>query len=419
MTNLIALPNEILHHVFKHVDPIDLAHLSRSCKSLNSNIASDGQLYRAVYCQILDKPTQEKVGEIDYEKNLKDLVRFRYILNNSASASEKAIHLPFIADFTTTLLRTASGGPTSSNITLLKSHISSSRPSTTNLEAFLSQSVTFNRASLSPHAATHSHPPLPSLPHRQASAKLHVLYGKPILLPRRTHFNTPYPYAVSMVYDLRNYTEATMWGPYMGDGQASVDWEKLEAVMLVLGHNVESFRASIGEQMLPRGLVWKEGWKGAQPYSYRSVDIAGEDSDEEEVVEEVEDGDGDGEEGEGSEVVEDPYNITGTWMRVVCFLDFHDLFAYNFTSPTMPAGTPRPALQTTEAIRLITMELRVTHSEPPGPEDGQEHPVVYFEGVSRSLHSAWDVNANSNIRGNVRMTKEGEVRWQSISVYNG
>ncbi|PVH88883.1 hypothetical protein DL98DRAFT_445923 [Cadophora sp. DSE1049] len=415
MTNLIALPNEILHHVFKHVDPIDLAHLPCSCKFLNTNIASDGQLYKAVYCQMLDKPHQDQMGEIDYEKRMKDLVRYRYILNSPASASEKATHLPFIADFTTTLLRTASGAPSSSNITLLKSHISSSRPSTTNLEAFLSQSVTYNRASLSPHAATHSHPPLPDLSLRQASAKLHVLYGKPILLPRRTHFNTPYPYAVSMVYDLRNYTEATLWGPYMGDGQASVDWEKLEAVMLVLGHNVDSFRASIGEQMLPRGLVWKEGWRGAQPYSYRSVDIAGEDSDEEVV--EVEDGDGD--EGEGGEVVEDPYNITGTWMRVVCFLDFHDLFAYNFTSPTMPAGTPRPALQTTEAIRLITMELKVTHSEPPGPDDGQEHPVVYFEGVSRSLHSAWDANANSNIRGNVRMTKEGEVRWQSISVYNG
>jgi len=420
MANLIALPNEILHHIFKHVDPTDLAHLSCSCKFLSTNIASDGQLYKAVYFHILDKPPQDQIEEIDYEKRIKDLARYRHILNSPASVAEKAKHLAFIADYTTALLRTASGAHSSINIALLKSLISSSRASTSNLEAFLSQSVTYNRASLSPHSATHSHQPLPSYALRQASAKLHVLYGKPILLPRRTHFNTPYPYAVSMVYDLRNYTEATLWGPYMGDGQATADWEKLEAVMLVLDHNVESFRASIGEQMLPRGLVWKEGWRGAQPYSYRSVDIAGEDSDDEEQVVEVEEGD-EGEEGEEKEkdVVEDPYNITGTWMRVVCFLDFHDLFAYNFTSPTMPAGTPRPALQTTEAIRLITMELKATHSESPGPNDGQEHPVVYFEGVSRSLHSAFDANANSNIRGNVRMTKEGEVRWQSISVYNG
>lgn len=53
MTNLIALPNEILHNIFRHVDPVDLAHLSTSCRFLNDNIASDGQLYRAVYCQIL------------------------------------------------------------------------------------------------------------------------------------------------------------------------------------------------------------------------------------------------------------------------------------------------------------------------------------------------------------------------------
>ncbi|KAH7336270.1 hypothetical protein BKA65DRAFT_538423 [Rhexocercosporidium sp. MPI-PUGE-AT-0058] len=419
MTNLIALPNEILHNIFKHVDPVDLAHLSTSCRFLNNNIASDGQLYRAVYCQILDEPPQELAGEIDYEAQLKDLVRYRYILNSAASVEEKTTHLPFIESFTTSLLRTASSHPQSSNITLLKSHISSSRPSTTNLEAFLSQSQTYNRASHSlSHTQSLTKPSLPPLSLRQASAKLHVLYGKPILLPRRTHFNPPYPYAVSMVYDLRNYTEQTLWGPYMGDGQASVDWEKLEAVMLVLGHNVESFRNSIGEQMLPRGLVWKEGWKGASPWSYRSVDLKGLDSDEEE--EEEGEGGVEGEvEGQQRREVEDPYNITGTWMRVVCFLDFHDLFAFNFTSPTMPQGTPRPALQTTEAIRLITMEIRATHSEPPGPDDGQSHPIVYFEGVSRSLHSAWDANANSNIRGSVRMTKEGEVRWQSISVYNG
>lgn len=139
-----------------------------------------------------------------------------------------------------------------------------------------------------------------------------------------------------MVYDLRNYTEETLWGPYMGDGLATVDWEKLEAVMLVLGHNVESFRNSIGEQMLPRGLVWKEGWRGASPYSYTSVDIAGVDSDDEEEEEEEEEESGIGRGGRGKEEegvkkkedVEDPYNITGTWMRV------------SFEVPILPCENP-------------------------------------------------------------------------------
>jgi len=65
------------------------------------------------------------------------------------------------------------------------------------------------------------------------------------------------------------------------------------------------------------------------------------------------------------------------------------------------------------------MEIHVTKAEDPGPNDGQALPVVYFEGTSRSMHTQWDPNANSKIRGTVRLTKEGEVRWQTISVYGG
>lgn len=65
------------------------------------------------------------------------------------------------------------------------------------------------------------------------------------------------------------------------------------------------------------------------------------------------------------------------------------------------------------------MELRVSHKEDPGPNDGQDYPVVHFTGTARSLHASWDPNANSNIRGTVRQTQEGEIRWTSISVFNG
>jgi len=35
------------------------------------------------------------------------------------------------------------------------------------------------------------------------------------------------------------------------------------------------------------------------------------------------------------------------------------------------------------------------------------------------MHASFDPNANSNIRGEVRMTHEGEVRWTTYSVYSG
>lgn len=65
----------------------------------------------------------------------------------------------------------------------------------------------------------------------------------------------------------------------------------------------------------------------------------------------------------------------------------------------MPAHLPRPILDEVEATRLVIMKIHVTKVEAPGPEDGQALPVVHFEGLSRSLESSWDDNANSDLRG--------------------
>lgn len=61
------------------------------------------------------------------------------------------------------------------------------------------------------------------------------------------------------------------------------------------------------------------------------------------------------------------------------------------------------------------MEIRVTKVEPPGPDDGQELPVVHFKGVSRSMHSNWDPNANSGIRG-MSLSAKSPIPFNSVSV---
>lgn len=50
---------------------------------------------------------------------------------------------------------------------------------------------------------------------------------------------------------------------------------------------------------------------------------------------------------------------------------------------------------------------------------GERLPVVHFKGTSRSLHASWDPNANSKIRGIVRQTPEGEIRWTTFSIFHG
>jgi hypothetical protein len=118
-------------------------------------------------------------------------------------------------------------------------------------------------------------------------------------------------------------------------------------------------------------------------------------------------------------VLKDPYNISGIWHRIVCFLDYSDLIAFNFGATHMPSGQPREPIKTEEAIRHITMKLMVTEVQPPGRFDNPTLPVASFTGVCRAMDHPWDLNANSKIKGTVRLTPEGEVRWTTISVFEG
>lgn len=100
--------------------------------------------------------------------------------------------------------------------------------------------------------------------------------------------------------------------------------------------------------------------------------------------------------------------------------DYSDFFNFNFPHGVpLPADEPRPALNVGGAMRLILLRMRVDKIDPPGAGDHPNYPVVHFVGFSRALDGAWDDNADSDLRGSVRMTPEGAVRWTTYSIFNG
>ncbi|KAK4103793.1 hypothetical protein N658DRAFT_467377 [Parathielavia hyrcaniae] len=220
-----------------------------------------------------------------------------------------------------------------------------------------------------------------------------------------------YSLACSKVYDMREYTRGSRWGPFLegdsGDGDGGgdgvrVDWEKVEAIMMVLGTNI---RAK-GLERFPIFLhFWGKPFAGTWAQSYIPWSRDRELGRKKEVRELDR---------------EDPYGATGCWLRVVSFLDYHDFYHFNFPSVDgLPPDVPRPPLDEGQATRLILMRMRVKNVEPPGPGDHPDYPVTHFGGFSRALDGSWDDNADAVIRGTVRVTPEGDVHWTSYSVYNG
>ncbi|CAN8102141.1 unnamed protein product [Discula destructiva] len=413
MTIFTDLPVEIVSSILSFVDPADLPSCSLACRFLHHAIKDNIALFRALYFNYLDKPAQV---DLDWIQEIQDLVKLRAICAGSDPA--KARHLAFVFNTTTRLLARsvsqASDRPRMSityadgrNVSLLRDCFANDPVR----EAFLCQSFLFQRARV-PIKNFEQPKQLPTAA-QLMSAKLHCLFGDMVLNYGRTRSSRTYPFACSKVYDLREYTSRTRWGPFIDEGPGPVgspgnengelglpddrvDWEKVEAIMIVLWYNIRS-------KGLDRLPVFEHFWKvplaGCWPNSYIPLPLNREIKDLE---------------------LEDPYDVTGTWLRVVCFLDFNDFFAYNFPQhDNLPDHLPRPIIDEIEALRLIIVKLHVTKVEPPGPEDGQSRPVVHFEGISRSLDSSLDDNANSDIRGTVRTTREGEVRWTTLSIFQG
>lgn len=181
----------------------------------------------------------------------------------------------------------------------------------------------------------------------------------------------------------------------------------MEALMIDIGYNMTRSREC---QMLAKD-IWTQPFEGAFPNSYQTKDLpkfmsplpaspSDELSPSPELI--------------------DPYNITGTWARVVCFLDFTELFHYNFAHASSGPDIPRPPLASDEATRLLMMRIEATRVEGPGEhDDGQELPVVHFTGTARPVEAPSDMTHQATLRGSVRLTRHGDVRWTTFSVYHG
>lgn len=366
MASFLELSHELLHCIFCEIEPADLSALSKTCRALHSYVRGNRLLHKDLYVRRYDEPRPSDV-EPDWEKEVQDLVKLEKILECEARDS-KPEYLQFVAEQIDKLIESARTEHESSlNLQMLSEYFKY----TSNVDAFLCASSLFARAG-SEQQQPASTPEL-----QQASAKIHCLFGVPVdHIPNRSSFSIQRPdlrlspsactrlqsrpqrpllthtYARSKVYDLRQYTDGTMWGPFMDDGSQRVDWEKVEAVMVVLGFNLNKFTER-SEGRWPR--VWHKPFAGATPNSFLSrppsAGPSKEADDEMHHIREL----------ALSLDAQDPYGVSGTWMRVVCFLDYNDLYAFNF-SQRIPDDQLREPIDTEEGIIDLKESVRMAQS---------------------------------------------------------
>lgn len=423
-SGLLDLSTELLHNVLTYVEPVDLATLSQACRPLRSYINSTRLLWKELYLNRYDDPKLDV--EPSWQDELQRTIQLEKILE-CTDRDVKRSKIEFVAEQSMRLLQRAkvNGEGGERNIELLTDFFETAD----NQDALLCSSSLYDRSGTSrQHAA-----PTPEL--RQFSAKLHCLFGRPIdpVPSRRCH-----PYfgqshvltdhilspdsspsantrrqspndipvhwvARAKVYDLRQYTEHNLWGPFMDDGSHRVDWEKVEAIMVVLGYNMNLFRVR-SDGRFP--YVWDTPWRGAIPKSFRSPpprpkddnDISKEDDGSTVISNMIQHALKNPQQIYGSSDIPstlqptlaslDPYGVTGTWIRVVCFLDYNDLYTFNFSSPVdsdeprRPIDTQEGIIDLTEQVCVLVQPLRILmmHSNPTDSHQArsdQDRPTRY------------------------------------------
>lgn len=370
MSSFLELSHELLHCIFTEIEPDDLSSLSQTCRALHRYISGNRLLHKDLYVRRYDEPIDHP-AEPDYEEWMHRRVKLEKLLGTD-NRDAKRQNLEFVAGEIVSLVATADKDQEASkNIHLL----GESFKSADNIDTLLCSSALFAPGRAGDNDQTQAD--TPEL--RQASAKLHCLYGVPVepsvsripfhsflrhpraglaLSPSlctrsHTHGRNTHQYARSKVYDLREYSDATLWGPFMKDGSHRVDWEKVEAIMIVLGFNLRRF-TDRSDGRFP--LVWKHPFVGATPGSYRTPPRIAP-SEKKEFDEDA---------GVIRELALnldalDPYGVTGSWMRVVCFLDYNDLYAFNF-SDRIPEDQLREPIDTEEGLIELREMARIVPS---------------------------------------------------------
>lgn len=197
------------------------------------------------------------------------------------------------------------------------------------------------------------------------------------------------------VYDLRRYKEDTLWGPFLrGEkGELRANWVHMQHIVNVVAMKLRELPGlALQIYNKPRaGISATQAYSAPFAHDRKPHDWAG---------------------------------VAGTWRRFVCFMDYRDLFAFNFSvSGTGPRDRAFFDDDYQEAIRPVELHLDVLDSsmsesstEPSSepPSHAVRYPPLFFKGMSRGAHSA-----DAAVEGSVRVLADGSVRWSFVTKYDG
>ncbi|KAJ3556319.1 hypothetical protein NM688_g2093 [Phlebia brevispora] len=394
---LLDIPHELAEHILKFCHVCDVSRVSQTCRNMHKLVYpdDDNYLWRELFLlypfddprKRMIMPGEEVPDEMDWKGELqRRVLAERILLTDPASLEEQEEAVIRALSTMVHAVNIATRGPhgaESHNLTWVYNVLTKSP--VLNDVSFKSEFSIIGQLQARLRCYL-------GLTHQTGESDASRQFLKELRTKSRCY-----------TYDLRKYNRETYWGPYLvwkrhpsDDGELVVNWEHIEHIMNVIIMNIRDV-PSEWEDIWPK---W--GLDATRLYS-----------------------------APGSTRSRDPRDwagVEGLWRRVVCFMDYRDLFAFNFSAfndgplnPAYFATDPRFS----EAIRLMEYDIRLKGSSLVADRNAgssgvdyeysdPNYPTLYFQGTCRGLN-----NNSGSVEGSVRMFAPGVIRWNFVTAYEG
>ncbi|KZS90325.1 hypothetical protein SISNIDRAFT_488532 [Sistotremastrum niveocremeum HHB9708] len=399
---VFKIPSEVTELSLIYSHPRDVAAFAQTCKYFYALVYSsvDSHLWRYLFlAQGFDDPrikdaTIDPTIKVDWKANLQHIIHIESLLKAGFFQAPR----PQRIDILTTLV----------NMVVNVGPISPLLPESGTLK-WVQRQIDLADLHTRPgpfkvvpeKAGSDSIPPGPEGEELEEVILRHRLHNWLGLSPKEQHESQAVSRrlkARSFIYDLRRYSKKTQWAPLLPENPDRANWIHVDYLQEVLAWNVYEHGDGLVPHRPPLGL------EATRPYSAP---------------------------GNGALRKSDWAGVEGKWRRIVSFMDYRDIYAFNFT-PDGQSGTrdPEVFLQEgfEEATRFITLDLQITgfsptYSNSPSPLKNKEcglhtdlgpRPTIHFSGTSKG-----GSGNESSVKGVVRVTRHGLIRWAFVSIFEG
>lgn len=228
MSTLLDIPLEVVEHILAKAEPFDVASFAQTCRIFRSLIyhSSDQHLWRSLFlAQPFDDPrkcltaTGRHLTEKEYDWRGEVQRRSRAQKFVSSDGPMKP-------------------GEIGGILKTLVSMIVNIPPTTLSYDySGISRNLVWLAQLLRQGSFIDRCTPEITEEEAQTLAKLHTLFG---LTPADLK-SSQRAASRAYVYDMRNYTQKTAWGPFLPDGSGRVNWLHLRAIQHVMSLHAIAF----------------------------------------------------------------------------------------------------------------------------------------------------------------------------------